>query len=88
MLLGLAQGAKLTALLLLPVLGVLAMVDAWIQSRGNRTRALLRRGLAYGGMVVVTGLVLWAVYLFEVRPLPDGQDTARRRISTRYFQST
>ena len=71
LLMGLAQGAKLTALLLLPVLGAMALVDAWIQSRGNRLRALLRRGLAYGGMVVVAGLVLWALYLFEVRPLPD-----------------
>jgi hypothetical protein len=77
LLLGLAQGAKLTALLLLPVLGVLALVDAWIQSRGNCVRAFLRRGLAYGGMIVVAGLVLWAVYLFEVRPLPDVSNGTR-----------
>ena len=74
LLIGLAQGAKLTALLLLPVLGVIALGDAWKKARGSHLRALLRRTLSYGSMVVVAGLVLWMVYLFEVRPLPDVAD--------------
>ncbi len=63
--LGLAQGAKLTALLLLPVLGLLALTGGKRQAR-----ALLRQVLSYCGMVAVAGLVLWGLYLFEVRPLP------------------
>jgi 4-amino-4-deoxy-L-arabinose transferase-like glycosyltransferase len=71
LLLGLAQGAKLTALLLLPVLGLLALIDAWIRAQDRRLEALLRRSLSYAGMVAVAALVVWALYGFEVRPLPD-----------------
>jgi hypothetical protein len=71
LLLGLAQAAKLTALLLLPVLGAIALVDAWVKADKNRIGALLRRLLSYGGMVVAAALVVWALYLFEVRTLPD-----------------
>lgn len=71
LLLGLAQGAKLTASLLLPVLGLLALVSAWIKAKGSHLRVLLRQALSYGGMVAVAGLVLWALYLFEVRSLPE-----------------
>jgi len=42
---------------------------------GGRLEArdpLLRRALSYGGMVAVAGLVVWALYLFEVRMLPGG----------------
>ncbi len=73
LLLGLAQGAKLTAALLLPVLGLLALVDAWQrgvkQERPGAT--ILRRTLAYGGMVVAAAIVVWGLYRFEVRPLPQ-----------------
>ncbi len=84
LLLGLAQGAKLTATMLLPVLGLLALVDAWIKGTGDnvpsewlflkdgaRGQVLLRRIVSYGGMVVVSALVVWGLYLFEVRALPQ-----------------
>ncbi len=71
LLLGLAQGAKLTAALLLPVLGLLALADAWLKEAENRPLALARSALSYSGMVAVAGLMVWALYLFEVRPLPE-----------------
>jgi len=71
LLLGLAQGAKLTAALLLPVLAVLLLADAW--ARGERhAKTWLWRLLSFGGMVLAAALVVWALYLFEVRTLPDG----------------
>ncbi|HDQ72029.1 MAG TPA: hypothetical protein ENN19_08020 [Chloroflexi bacterium] len=73
LLLGLAQGAKLTAALLLPVLGLLALLDAW--KRGSRHGMLkemvLRQTLAYSGMVMAAAVVVWGLYLFEIRPLPQ-----------------
>ncbi len=69
--LGLAQGAKLTAALLLPVLGLLVLADAALRAPHNRLRAVLRRVFSYAGMMAVAALVVWALYRFEVRPLPD-----------------
>ncbi len=72
LLLGLSQGAKLTALLLFPILGLIILIDGWTQSLpSQRKRALLARGLSYTGMVTVAVVVLWALYGFEVRPLPE-----------------
>jgi 4-amino-4-deoxy-L-arabinose transferase-like glycosyltransferase len=71
LLLGLALGAKLTALLLLPVLAVLALVDAWVKADRDRLQALLRRALSYCCIVAVAALVVWAAYAFEVRALPN-----------------
>ncbi|MEA3397570.1 MAG: glycosyltransferase family 39 protein, partial [Chloroflexota bacterium] len=67
LLLGLAQGAKLTALLLYPVLGLLALLDAWIKAPQARRQALRRRALSYAGMVAVSAVVLWGLYGFEIR---------------------
>ena len=72
LLLGLAQGAKLTALMLLPLGGVVVLIGAWERPKGARGRALTRAALAYAGMVLAAALVLWALYGFEVRPLADG----------------
>jgi 4-amino-4-deoxy-L-arabinose transferase-like glycosyltransferase len=69
--LGFALGVKLTTLLLLPVLGLLALVDAWVNNETDRVRALFRRALSYAGMVAVAALVVWALFLFEVRPLHE-----------------
>lgn len=74
LLLGLALGTKLTTLLLLPVLGILALFDIWIKVEKDRPRHLLKRAFSFCGMTVVAGLVLWALYLFEVRPLPEVAD--------------
>ena len=68
-LLGLAQGTKLTALLLIPLLGALTLTDAWLTASSARARALLRRALSYAAMVAVAGLVVWALYGFELRPV-------------------
>ena len=71
LLLGLALGAKLTAMLLLPVFVAMAFVATWVGIKRGRARALLRCLVACGGMLVVAALVVWAIYLFEVRTLPD-----------------
>lgn len=67
LLLGLAQGAKLTALLLYPVLGLLTLLDAWVTAPQARRQALRRRALSYAGMVAVSAMVLWGLYGFETR---------------------
>jgi 4-amino-4-deoxy-L-arabinose transferase-like glycosyltransferase len=71
LLMGLAQGAKLTALLILPALGLLALVDAGTRAEEKRFEALARRALSYAGMMAVAALVLWSLYGFEVRPLAE-----------------
>jgi 4-amino-4-deoxy-L-arabinose transferase-like glycosyltransferase len=65
-LLGLAQVTKLTALLLLPLLGLLLLLEAVFSKR-----PVLKRLLSYAGMVAVAVLVLWALYLFEMAPVPE-----------------
>jgi len=61
--LGLALGSKVSALSLVPVLGLL-----WLM--GPRRLALRRRLLSTAGAAVLAALTLWAVYGFEVRRLP------------------
>ena len=68
--LGLAQGAKLTAALLMPVLGIWALADAFWRAKSDRLRFLLLRILSYAGMLLAAGFVLWALYGFETRSLP------------------
>jgi 4-amino-4-deoxy-L-arabinose transferase-like glycosyltransferase len=70
-LLGLALGAKLTALLVIPVLAALALADAWVKSDNARMQVLLRRLASLCGLVAVAAFVVWALYLFEVRALPS-----------------
>ncbi|MCJ7550070.1 MAG: glycosyltransferase family 39 protein [Anaerolineae bacterium] len=85
LLLGLAQGAKLTALLIYPVLGIGVLVAAGCDAgtdptvvrkgtqhtdrRGVDWRLLARRTLSYVGMVAMSFMVLWALYGFELRPV-------------------
>lgn len=62
-LLGLALGTKLTAVLLIPLLILLA----YAPPRGERWQgAWWRPGLAAVGLLPVAAVVLWAVYAFEV----------------------
>jgi len=71
LLLGAAQAAKLTALLVYPVLGLIvliAAIRARIPVRGRRVMWSLLLGFA--GMVGASALVLWALYGFEARPVP------------------
>ena len=69
LMLGLAQGAKLTAALLLPLLGVWGLVVATRRATSSPGRAIWRWLLSYGGMLLVAALTLWALYRFEVRPV-------------------
>lgn len=61
-LLGCALAAKLTAVLLLPLLLMLAFVT-W-----RRGEPLLRRALLWLGLLPVAAVVVWALYGFELRP--------------------
>jgi len=62
-LLGVALGTKLTAVLLIPLLILLA----YAPPRGGRWQgAWWRPGLAAVGLLPVAAVVLWAVYAFEV----------------------
>lgn len=72
LLLGLAQGAKLTALLLLPVFSLLWLAHVGTNlSRPVSVRSVIRSGLDVAALFGVAVLVLWALYGFEVRPLPE-----------------
>ncbi len=85
-LLGLAQGAKLTALLVYPVLGLGTLLTVAAQWRGGaswgaiwksrphsdeRSRDRFTLLWAFVGLAALSLLVLWALYGFEVRPVPD-----------------
>jgi len=59
---GLALAAKLSALLVIPICGVLALSES-----RHRTLKMLRDGVA---VLFVAGVVVWAFYRFEVRPWP------------------
>ncbi|MBN1877960.1 MAG: glycosyltransferase family 39 protein [Anaerolineae bacterium] len=74
--LGLAQAAKLTAALLLPIGGLILVIQALNRNGTNSTtrdivHSLLHATLSYAGMMTIAGLILWALYGFEVRPLPE-----------------
>ncbi len=60
---GLALASKVSALSLLPPIGVLCLL-------GPRSLPWRRRFLAAVGCLALAALVLWAVYGFELRPLP------------------
>ncbi len=67
LLLGLAQGAKLTALLIYPVLGLGVLFNAEAQRRKDAEWGKLL--FAFAGMMGTSLLVLWALYGFELRPV-------------------
>ena len=65
--LGLGLGTKLTAAILLPVTFVLVIVHG----RGANEMATTKKGvLLWLSWLPVAALVLWALYRFELRPLP------------------
>jgi len=68
--LGLAVGSKLTALLLLPVIGLMVAFTAW---RRRRPSLLAWAGLA----LLAAGGVLWLLYGGEARSLADARRHAR-----------
>jgi hypothetical protein len=67
LLLGLAQGAKLTALLIYPVLGVGALMSAEMERR--RGAKWHRPLFGYAAIVAASLMVLWAIYGFALRPV-------------------
>ena len=81
--LGLALGTKLSALLLLPAQGLLVLVYGMWGTKSLRIsrsedwgheprwRTVLMLGIAYTGIVVQAAFVLWALYGFEVGPVPS-----------------
>ncbi len=68
LLLGLAQLAKLTALLLIPLLGLVALA-AGLEEGGRRLTSGVRAAIRYVWVVAGAALVVWAGYGFEVRPV-------------------
>ncbi|MCP4426578.1 MAG: glycosyltransferase family 39 protein [Chloroflexi bacterium] len=62
--LGLALGSKLTAILLLPILFILSY------SNWRRGHSWKRPGLLWLSLLPLAGIVFWALYGFELRPLP------------------
>jgi 4-amino-4-deoxy-L-arabinose transferase-like glycosyltransferase len=68
-LLGLAQGAKLTALLLYPILGLFIILPVLSQPKESRQQYLLQQVRTYSGMVGISLLILWTLYGFELRPV-------------------
>jgi len=76
--LGLALVAKFSALILLPIIGLVLLVIAlqlprdveypigWPAARGRR---VLRAAGAYAVMLLISGMVVWGIYGFKVEPL-------------------
>lgn len=78
--LGLALGSKFSAFALPPMLLLLALI-AWLpRERGAKARPFfgvlmpwwLAAAAAWLGVMLVGLLSLWAIYGFEIAPLPDG----------------
>lgn len=67
--LGLAQGAKLSALLLMPVTFLLAYLLWWQNPPLRQKIAWWQVGFIWLSMAFVGGLVLWGMYHFEMRPV-------------------
>ena len=69
---GLALAAKLSALLLLPVLAILILLSTWHRAeRGSHwTRCLLVALCHLSIVILIAGAVVWAFYRFEWRPWP------------------
>ncbi len=63
MTLGLALASKVSAISLLPPIGLLLL-------SGPRSQSWWRRFVALAGCVALAALTLWAAYGFELRPLP------------------
>ncbi len=61
--LGLAITAKFSAVILLPVLGLLALYTGW------RERQMASKLMALAVIIVIGAAVVWAVYRFETGPL-------------------
>lgn len=77
---GLAWGAKMSSLVLLPVLGLAVVWSAW-----RRGRSVVKLLAGFSGLLAVSALILWAIYRFETGsiagwwiPMPTHWDNLRR----------
>ncbi|MCK4300986.1 MAG: glycosyltransferase family 39 protein, partial [Planctomycetes bacterium] len=76
--LGLALVSKYSALLLIPILALIGLAHILISRQGEAREdaAIVQRtwnlGVAVGLMLALAGLVVWAVYGFEVGPVVEG----------------
>jgi len=76
--LGLALASKYSALVLMPILPLIGLAYILInrQGEGREDSTIVQRtwdlGVAVGLMFALAGLVVWAVYGFEVGPLVEG----------------
>jgi hypothetical protein len=71
-LLGLALTAKFSALFLIVAQLLMAIAHHWLNAGWRRNRQELLKSLwLYGLMMVVTGLVVWAVYGFKIGALNE-----------------
>jgi hypothetical protein len=82
--LGLAQSVKFSAILLLPIFGLLGLIEVAYSdtqlaellpgkatlTRWRALRSLLGLGESLTVVIVLAGVVIWAVYSFEVGTLP------------------
>lgn len=78
--LGLAWGAKLSSLVLMPVLGLALLWRAW-----RDRRRLIDLLIGFAGILGLSALILWAIYRFETGtaaglwvPMPTHWDNLRR----------
>ena len=70
---GLMLAAKHSAVIFLPVLFVLLVIDRVVFDRADHSyrSAILRRIAAFAGILVIALSVLWAFYLFRYRAVPN-----------------
>src|SRR6266702_4626809 len=75
---GLALGSKHSAILILPILGILAIAEGWNQRQENalaqttRLKYTLRLFLALGCVLLIAVGVLWSLYGFRYAARPEG----------------
>ncbi len=66
--LGLALGAKFSAVSLIPLAAALLAVNAWVGPPDARAARLLRAALGFGVVLLIAYLVVWAIYFFPSDP--------------------
>ncbi|MGC9521873.1 MAG: ArnT family glycosyltransferase [Anaerolineae bacterium] len=67
--LGLAQLTKVSAALLVPVVGLVLLIPA-LRERGSVRRTLMQAFVQFAGILAIAACVVWAGYRFSVTPVP------------------
>ncbi|MGQ0541943.1 MAG: glycosyltransferase family 39 protein [Blastocatellia bacterium] len=83
---GLMLAAKHSAVIFLPILLVLLILDAFLFRKGPGSigRAVTRRSAAFAGAFVIGMIILWSFYGFRYRAVPD--ESAARITVTDYIR--